>query len=104
MANVSDAIGSFYISKSAWEGMKTLFEEYNRQYNAPFYGVHSWDVFVSKGEVTLRFTAYGRWSFACTMEDPYAVFGAYNNPLGKEIIEYIKTLGITETTDVTIAE
>ena len=93
MANVSNANGSFYISKSAWEGMRPLFTEYNRQYNTPCYGVYSWDVFDGEEEVTIEFAANGRWSLASTMEDPYAIFGAYDNPLGKEIIEYIKTLG-----------
>ena len=84
MANVSNANGSFYISKSAWEGMRPLFTEYNRQYNTPCYGVYSWYVFDGEEEVTIEFAANGRWSLASTMEDPYAIFGAYDNPLGKE--------------------
>lgn len=94
MANLSSAYGTLTIRKDVWDGIADTFEEYFKNYKVPCYGVSYWDEpDFDEDSVNIDFCGNGRWAFASCAEDAEWFFFTEENPLGKEILDYLAKCG-----------
>jgi hypothetical protein len=95
MANLSTAYGHLKFRKDDWDGISATFKEFVKNYGPPcYYGVHFWIVDENYADsVRIEFYGTGRWTFDDCVKDVDWFFYTDENPLGKEIIAYIASLG-----------